>query len=164
MLRLAKRALTTVSAATIAVLVAFASPAHAATFLTHSQAASQLSAAGISWSSSGNCSNRNNPSCTSFTDIRQSTISGIETLKSASGCSINITAGTEAGHAGGTYSHWNGYKVDISKYTCVGNYIRTNFTYVGYISGWGYQWRAPSGKLYTDEGNHWDILYYTCGC
>jgi hypothetical protein len=153
-----------VSAATIAVLVAFPSPAHAATFLTHSQAASQLSAAGISWSSSGNCSDRNNPACTSFTNIRQSTISGIKTLKSASGCAINITAGTEAGHAGGTYSHWNGYKVDISKYTCVGNYIRNNFTYVGYISGWGYQWRAASGNLYTDEGNHWDILYYTCGC
>jgi hypothetical protein len=50
-------------------------------------------------------------------------VSGIITLKNASGCSINITGGTETGHASGTYSHWNG-----------------------------------------DEGSHWDITYYTCGC
>lgn len=48
------------------------------------------------------------------------------TLKRSSGCSVNATGGTEVGHASGTYSHWNGYKIDISKYTCVGNYIRNN--------------------------------------
>jgi len=150
--------------AVTAFVLAFATPAHAVTYLTHSQAATMLRNAGITWSSSGNCSDRNNPTCTSFSQIRKPTIDGVITLKRASGCAINITAGTETGHSGGTYSHWNGYKVDISKYTCIGNYIRGNYTYVGYISGWGYQWRAPSGNLYTDEGNHWDILYYTCGC
>ena len=55
-------------------------------------------------------------------------------------------------------------KVDIAKNSCVAGYISRNYTYLGYISGWGYQYRAPSGNLYTDEGNHWDILYYTCGC
>lgn len=166
MSRTLRRIFTLLGTATVATVmwVGIASPAHAATFLTHAQAASQLSAAGITWSSSGNCSDRYNSTCTSFSQIRQSTITGVKTLKSASGCAIHITAGTEIGHASGTYSHWNGYKVDIRKYTCVGNYIRNTFTYVGYISGWGYQWRAPSGNLYTDEGNHWDILYYTCGC
>ncbi len=163
MSRFVPRALTVLAGAVTAFVLAFASPAHAATFLTHAQATSQLSAAGISWSSSGNCSNRNNATCTSFTDVRQTTISGIKTLKSASGCAINITAGTETGHSSGTYSHWNGYKLDISKYTCIGNYIKNNFTYVGYISGWGYQYRSGAGNLYTDEGNHWDILYYNCG-
>ncbi|WP_144125851.1 hypothetical protein [Catellatospora sichuanensis] len=163
MSRFVPRALTVVVAGVIASVLAFASPAHAATFLTHSQAASQLSAAGITWSSSGNCSNRNNASCTSFTDVRQVTINGIKTLKSASGCAINITAGTETGHSSGTYSHWNGYKLDISKYACIGNYIKAHFTYVGYISGWGYQYRSGAGNLYTDEGNHWDILFYNCG-
>ena len=141
-----------------------ASPAYAATFLTHAQATSQLRAAGITWSSSGNCSDRNNSTCTSFSQVRQTTITGIKTLKSASGCAVHITAGTEAGHASGTYSHWNGYKLDIRHYSCIDNYIKTRFTYVGYIPGWGYQYRAASGNLYTDEGNHWDILYYTCGC
>ncbi|GAA1417529.1 hypothetical protein ACFQZ4_39680 [Catellatospora coxensis] len=164
MSRFVPRALAVVAAGVIASVLAFASPAHAATYLTHSEAAAQLRAAGITWSSSGNCSDRNNSTCTSFTNVRQVTITGIKTLKSASGCAINITAGTEAGHSSGTYSHWNGYKLDISKYTCIGNYIKNNFTYVGYISGWGYQYRSGAGNLYTDEGNHWDILYYTCGC
>ena len=163
MLRTIQRVVTVLGAATVALFVAFASPAHAATFLTHAQAVSQLHASGITIWSSGNCSNRYNSSCTSFEQVRQTTISGIRTLKSASGCAIQATGGTEVGHSGGTYSHWNGWKIDISKYTCIGNYIRNNFTYVGYISGWGYQWRSGAGNLYTDEGNHWDILYYNCG-
>lgn len=163
MLRNLQRFAVVLGGAAAAILIAMAGPAQAATFLTHAQATSQLRAYGITWSSSGNCSDRYNSSCTSFEQVRQTTISGIITLKTASGCAINITGGTETGHAGGTYSHWNGYKLDISKYTCIGNYIRNNFTYVGYISGWGYQWRSGAGNLYTDEGNHWDILYYNCG-
>jgi hypothetical protein len=158
-----RRVLTLLLAACAATITAigFASPAFA---ITHSQATAQLTAAGISWYSSGGCSNRNVPTCTSFEGIRQPTIDGVIAFKAASGCSILITAGTETGHTTTTYSHWNGYKVDISKATCVTNYIKAAYTYVGYISGWGYQYRAPSGNLYTDEGNHWDILFYTCGC
>lgn len=147
--------------AAVGTVLGFSTPAFA---ISHASATSQLSAAGISWVSSGNCSDRYNSTCTSFEGIRQATIDGIITFKRASGCAITITGGTETGHASGTYSHWNGYKVDIAKTTCVYNYISRAYTYVGYISGWGYQWRAPSGNLYTDEGNHWDILYYTCGC
>jgi hypothetical protein len=33
------------------------------------------------------------------------------------------------------------------------------------LRGDGYpQWKAASGNLYCDEGSHWDITYYTCGC
>jgi hypothetical protein len=89
---------------------------------------------------------------------------GVRTLHQASGCAVNITGGTETGHAGGTYSHRNGYKVDISKYTCVGNYIKNTFTRIA-NRGDGYpQWKAASGNIYCDEGSHWDITYYTCGC
>ena len=130
-------------------------PAEAHTKISHSSATSQLSSVGISWSSSGNCSDRYNSSCTSFEQINQETISGVITLKRASGCSINATGGTEVGHASGTYSHWNGYKIDISKYTCIGNYIRNNFSYIG-----GSKWRSSAGNIYYDEGNHWDITYY----
>ena len=134
------------------------------TKLSQSQAASQLRAAGITWSSSGGCTDRNNAHCTSFEQINQSTVSGVITLHRASGCAVNITGGTETGHASGTYSHWNGYKVDISHNSCIDSYIKNSFSYIG-LRGDGYpQWKAPSGNLYCDEGNHWDITYYTCGC
>lgn len=25
------------------------------------------------------------------------------------------------------------------------------------------QYKSGSGKIYADEGNHWDVLYYNCG-
>jgi len=138
--------------------------ASAVTKMTHSQATAIFSAAGITWSSSGGCSDWNNSTCTSFTNINDSTVYGVRTLKQASGCAVNITGGTETGHASGTYSHRNGYKVDISKYTCVGNYIKNSFTRIA-NRGDGYpQWKAASGNIYCDEGSHWDITYYTCGC
>jgi hypothetical protein len=128
------------------------------TKLTHAQATSRLRAAGITWSSSGNCSDRNNPTCTSFAQVNLSTIRGAETLKSASGCGLNITGGTETGHASGTYSHWNGYKLDYSLTTCLGNYIRSRFAYIG-----GNKWQSGSGNIYFLESNHWDVTYYNCG-
>ncbi|MFC3502139.1 hypothetical protein ACFOOK_14370 [Micromonospora krabiensis] len=160
---LRRRVLTLVVAtlATLGLSLGLAGPAFA---ISHSSATSQLRAAGISWTSSGNCSDRYVATCTSFDGIRQATIDGIITFKRASGCAVTITAGTEVGHASGTYSHWNGYKVDIALSTCIQNYISSAYTYLGYISGWGYQYRAASGNLYTKEGSHWDILYYTCGC
>ena len=99
--------------------------------MSQSAAASSLSAAGITWSSSGGCTNRYNSTCTSFDQINSGTVSQVETLHRASGCAINITGGTETGHASGTYSHWNGYKVDVTHSTCVTNYVHNNFSYIG---------------------------------
>jgi hypothetical protein len=126
--------------------------------LTHAQATARLRAAGITWSSSGGCSNRNNPTCTSFDQVNLATIQGAETLKRATGCALNVTGGTETGHASGTYSHWNGYKLDYSLSTCLGNYIRNTFTSIG-----GNKWRSGSGNIYFLESNHWDVTYYNCG-
>jgi hypothetical protein len=137
-----------------------AAAAPAVTKLSQSQAASQLRAAGITWSSSGNCTTRSNPTCTSFDQINASTVDGVITLKRASGCAINITGGTEVGHASGTYSHYNGYKVDISHNNCIDNYVHNSFSYIG-LRGDGYpQWKSAAGNLYCDEGNHWDITYF----
>ncbi len=134
------------------------------TKLTQAQAASRLSAAGVTWSSSGNCTNRQISSCTSFEQINEATVQGVITLRNASGCAIHITGGTEVGHASGTYSHYNGYKVDISHNSCIDGYIHTAFTRIS-NRGDGYpQWRAGSGNIYCDEGSHWDITYYSCGC
>lgn len=129
--------------------------------LTHEQAVDQLRAAGITWNSTGGCTDRDNPKCTSFEQVNSGTIEGVITLKRASGCPINISGGTEAGHSMlNARNHWTGYKLDLSKNTCLNNYIRGSFTYVGRrADGYG-QWQALSGNLYCDEGNHWDVLYY----
>ncbi|HIW62927.1 MAG TPA: hypothetical protein H9881_10765 [Candidatus Stackebrandtia excrementipullorum] len=117
-----------------------------------------LSEAGLTWSSSGNCSDRNRPNCTSFDQVNEASIQGIITLKNASGCAINVTGGTETGHADGTYSHWNGYKLDTSLSACLNGYIQNSFTSIG-----GNRWESSSGNVYYKEGNHWDITYYNCG-
>ena len=134
------------------------------TLLTHAQAAAQFQAAGITWASSGYCADRNKPACTSFSGIRQSTVEGVRTLRASSGCPIVITGGTETGHAAGTYSHWNGWKVDVRRTACLDAYVLRWFKRLGLVEGWGEQWQAKSGNLYTNEGRHWDIVFYSCGC
>jgi hypothetical protein len=148
-------------------MLALGGPASASVtpMISQGDAANQLSNAGITWSSSGGCTDRNNSTCTSFEGIQQSTVSGAITLHNASGCAENITGGTEVGHAGGTYSHGTGYKIDISHNSCIDNYIHTAFTHIGNRAGDNApQWQAGSGNLYADEGSHWDIVFYTCGC
>ncbi|MFJ3922096.1 hypothetical protein [Streptomyces sp. NPDC090022] len=144
-------------------VLAGATEAHAATKISHATATSMFRAAGITWSSSGGCSARNNPTCTSFEQLNRATAQGAQTLRSASGCALNITGGTETGHAGGTYSHWNGYKLDFSKYACLGSYIKNTFTYIGVRGDGAPQWRSGAGNVYADEGNHWDVIFYNCG-
>jgi hypothetical protein len=92
-----------------------------------------------------------------------------------------VTGGTETGHAGGTYSHWNGYKLDFSKTSGLNSYVTNTFTRIA-NRGDGYpQWQAASGNIYCvslsrkrvfagliadnekDEGNHWDVTFYTDG-
>jgi hypothetical protein len=141
--------------------VGVAAPASA---VTHASAASQFSAAGIGWTSSGGCSNPANSTCTSFEGIRQATVDGAITLKRASSCGLTITGGTETGHAGGTYSHAAGYKLDFSRTTCLTSWIHSTYTYVGQRSDGAAQYQAASGNVYADEGNHWDVTFYTCGC
>ncbi|MDJ0385162.1 hypothetical protein [Streptomyces sp. G-G2] len=131
--------------------------------ISHATATSMFRQAGITWSSSGNCADRSNPTCTSFDQLNLATAQAAQVLKGASGCALNITGGTETGHANGTYSHWNGYKIDVAKATCVGNYIKNTFTYIGLRGDGAPQWRSGSGNVYTDEGSHWDVLYYNCG-
>jgi hypothetical protein len=157
------RALVASVAFVLAVLgsAAIAAPASA---ITQSSAASQLSAAGITWSSSGGCTTRSNSTCTSFDGVRQPTVDGAITLKRASGCGLNITGGTEVGHASGTYSHYNGYKFDFARTTCLTSWIHGTYTYIGLRGDGAPQYRAGSGNVYADEGSHWDVTFYTCGC
>ncbi len=158
-------AVSTVLTASVAgTLVAGAAPSWAVTKLSDSQAASQLSASGIGRSSSGGCTNRYNSTCTSYEQINQDTVTGIKTFRSISGCAVTITGGTETGHASGTYSHWNGYKVDIPLSTCISNYITSHYAYAGLRGDGAPMYKSPAGNVYARESSHWDILYYSCGC
>ena len=149
------------AALAVAGSLALAPPAGA---VSQASAESQFRSAGISWTSSGGCTTRSNSSCTSFEGIRQATIDGGITLKQASGCALTITGGTEVGHASGTYSHYNGYKLDFSRTTCLTSWVHGHYSYIGLRGDGAPMYEAPSGNVYADEGNHWDVTYYTCGC
>ncbi|CAF1280962.1 unnamed protein product [Didymodactylos carnosus] len=127
--------------------------------MTHASALSSIKASGIGISSSGGCSNRNNPKCTSLEQVTCVTLNCVKVLKKASGCPITITGGTETGHAGGTYSHSTGYKLDLSLNTCLNNYVTKTFTRIANRGDGSAQYRAGSGNIYAKEGNHWDITY-----
>ncbi|MGH8794526.1 MAG: hypothetical protein ACRDXX_17990, partial [Stackebrandtia sp.] len=58
----------------------------------------------------------------------------------------------------GTYSHWNGYKLDFRFEGCLDGYIQNHFAYIG-----GNKWQSRSGNIYYKESNHWDVTYYNCG-
>jgi hypothetical protein len=114
---------------------------------------------GIGWRSTGGCTNRRNPTCTSLEGIRRGSIDGLIAFERRSRCRVVVTGGTEIGHAPGRYSHWNGYKIDIMPGRCVDRYITGRFRYAGTRGDGAALHRSPPGHLYADEGSHWDILY-----
>lgn len=110
---------------------------------------------------------RTNTTGTSLKDIRRNTIAGIIKFKLVSGQSFSVTGGTEDGHAVGTYSHGNGYKVDIS--TEPSSHIENSYGPVTTATEYGssypaYRRSTPSGEIFYDERGtgkpHWDVLYF----
>ncbi|QRV77953.1 hypothetical protein RhiJN_05968 [Ceratobasidium sp. AG-Ba] len=128
--------------------------------LTQAQAEARLKPQGISASSSGGCTTQSIPTCTSYRNIRCTTVAGVINLKVKSRCPITITGGTEVGHKNGTYSHYNGYKVDLKKVPCLNNFIHSKYKQIANRSDGFPQWKTPEGNIYCDEGNHWDVTYY----
>lgn len=122
---------------------------------THAQA---LTALGGSFTvvSSESCSDKTKTYCTSLDGVRINTINRLKAFQAAVGIPLVITGGTEVGHAGGTYSHANGYKIDLRVNDTLNNYITTNFTSIG-----GSKWRDPNGNIYYRHGppDHWDIAF-----
>lgn len=138
-----------------------AAPASAhttATKLHNADAVSRLDGSGIKVTSSGSCSDRNKSNCTSLEQVNLTTIKGAQTLKKASKCALTVTGGTETGHASGTYSHWNGYKLDFHMTSCLTKYVKGNFSSIG-----GSKWKSKAGNVYYDEGNHWDVTFHSAG-
>ena len=120
-----------VAAAALAVVTTLGL-AGSASAVTQADAEAQLRAAGIGWTSSGGCTTRSNPTCTSFSGIRQATISRREDAEERQRLRpCTITGGTEVGHAGGTYSHYNGYKLDFSRTSCLTSWVHNTYSYIG---------------------------------
>lgn len=122
--------------------------------VSDSWARQRLAEAGIDVWSSGDCSDRDDPECTSLEGIRSQTIEWTLVLARASGCDLLVTGGTETGHARGTKSHANGYRIDLNASGCLSAYVRRNFTRIG--PG---LWESPAGNQYLNEGNHWDVTF-----
>jgi len=101
--------------------------------------------------------------CTNVSGMQEATVGQVIALASScNGCSITITGGTEPGHASGTYSHGNGYKIDLRLSTALDDYLQS-MTSVGTRTG------DSSGPAYVDkcgqnqyvrESDHWDITVY----
>ncbi|KAB8196475.1 hypothetical protein FH608_006970 [Nonomuraea phyllanthi] len=132
--------------------------------MSHATAARWLKISGVKTRSSGHCTSKHLHHCTSLDSVRVGTISRIIELKRESGCPIMVTGGTEEGHAPGTYSHGNGYKLDISHNKCIDRYITKNHENAGVRSDGARLFRAGSGSpfagtTFADESSHWDILF-----
>lgn len=133
--------------------------------LSHSEALTQLSAAGIS--TNGKCPDKNNSSCTSLDGVRQNTINGIINLKQKfGGGGIIITGGTETGHStSGQYTHGNGYKLDISDTLGITDFIKTNSIFTpngtrqGDHGGPGYKDDVGNEYVLETDLKHWDITF-----
>ena len=122
------------------------------TKLTDGDARARLAAARISVYSSGSCSDRSKKDCTSLAGVNLSTIGAIIAFKGLTNCNVVVTGGTETGHEDGTFSHWNGYKLDVSANECIRLYVTRTMAAVG-----SNVYRSAAGNYYYYEGNHWDI-------
>ncbi|WP_205314857.1 hypothetical protein [Nonomuraea lactucae] len=134
-------------------------PRHAMVRMSHDAAAGYLLGAGLRYKSTGHCTNRHVHTCTSLDLVRTGTIARIIALKQASTCPIMVTGGTEVGHSPGRFSHGKGYKLDISHNACIDRYIHHNSERTGVRGDGAALYRSPSGTLFADESDHWDILF-----
>jgi hypothetical protein len=111
------------------------------------------------------------PSCTNVANMQDATIQQIINIATACGgvlnrCGVQVTGGTEPGHACGTYSHANGYKVDLTQNSATLNAYLQKFPLTGQRGGdSGGPIRIDTcGNQYVQEANHWDItVTKACG-
>lgn len=118
-----------------------------------------LHEAGLRWISSGHCTRRRNPHCTSFDGLRPSTLDGVLRLKEASRCRLVISGGTERGHAGGQFSHGAGYKLDILPNRCINRFVRHHYQRIHRRGDGAALYRTVGRSLYAREPSHWDVTF-----
>lgn len=153
--------------------------------LNHEAVCDMLSEAGINWYSTkykDNCrTNDRSDGSTCFQDIRKATIEALLTLNRACDALLTVTGGTELGHAPAidwtlaswspelkewhrsrkhpvhddTYTHYNGYKLDLRLEGLLREYIESRFEKID-----SKHWASAAGNLYYLEGDHWDLTVY----
>ncbi|MFB9830686.1 hypothetical protein [Actinoallomurus acaciae] len=159
--------LTVMTGCATAFLALMAGPAQAWTHdrktpsapLHQQEAGSLLHAAGVRWTSSGHCTRRRNPHCTSFEGLRPSTLDGVLRLREASRCGLVISGGTERGHAHGPYSHGSGHKLDILPSRCLNHFVRRHYHRVHRRGDGAALYRTADRNLFARERSHWDITF-----
>ncbi len=121
--------------------------------LTQAQAMEALKAGGVDISGTIN-----------IAGIRQTTIDELSRLHAECNCQVLVTSATGGEHAAGTYSHANGYKVDLRSVTSTGTdsplttHIKNTYQKLPDRSDGAKMYRAPgNGALYALESNHWDV-------
>jgi hypothetical protein len=127
--------------------------------LHQQEAGAMLRQAGLRWISSGHCTRRRNPHCTSLDGIRPTTLSGVLGLHDDSRCGVVISGGTEAGHSRGPYSHGAGYKLDVLPSRCIDHYVRGHYRRVKTRGDGARLYRSPAHALFARERSHWDITF-----
>ena len=125
-----------------------------------------LAGSGITINRPDACTNADHVGCTDVGGLRQSSIDGIVAFKNNCGasCDVMITGGSEGygiHSESGTYSHINGYKVDIRPTSEVDSYITNNYTRIPQPRSDGaIGYRDSAGNTYYREGDHWDVTYF----
>ncbi|MGW8185130.1 MAG: hypothetical protein ACWGHO_03390 [Candidatus Moraniibacteriota bacterium] len=122
--------------------------------------------ANLSTLSSGNISVwESSLGATNIRDLRQTSVDGVVNFQKEVGVPITVTGGAEADgphSSGGTYSHANGYKVDIDDSPAVDNYIESKYDRIpGVRDDGAIGYVDNSGNTYYRETNppHWDVTY-----
>jgi hypothetical protein len=128
-------------------------------------AASRLKQAGIGISSTGNCSDQGNKTCTSLQGIKKDTIDELVEIKAdCSRCDMTVTGGTETGHsvAQNGVDHQDGYKVDVAATQSLTQFVENTPSEFQPDGARGSDPRyvdRSTGAIWVYEisKNHWDI-------
>ncbi len=124
----------------------------------------QFSAAGVSVNHEA-CTGSSGSGCTDVGGMQQATIQQVINLSNkcggSGGCGMTVTGGNEPGHAAGTYSHGNGYKVDLRLGTAMDGVIQS-LKKVADRTGDspGSTWIDSCNNQYVEESDHWDVTVY----
>lgn len=113
--------------------------------LTDADAKAALAAAGVEVKSGA-----------SLEGVTGIAVNEIIRLKRACGCDIVVTEGTGGTHADGTFSHANGYKIDLRSTNPELNSHIESYTYIGERSD-GAAMYQNGCTTYARESNHWDV-------
>lgn len=93
--------------------------------------------------------------------VRQRVVNEVVDLKQDCDCTVVVTEGTGGSHAEGTYSHANGYKVDLRSSREgeeLTRYVIENYEPIGTRSDGANMWQSPRGAIYALESDHWDVV------